>query len=187
MDPVDGVLASLDKKMAKCEEHLLAGLAGLRTGRASAALVQNISVQYYGSPTPLHQLASITIPEPRLIVINAYDPSSLRDIEKAIVGANIGITPLNDGRVIRLPIPELSEERRTEIVKVAKRLAEESRVAVRNVRREANDELKRLEKDSKVSEDREKTGEKETQKRTDKHILKIDETLAAKTKEVMQV
>ncbi len=187
MDPVDGVLASLDKKMAKCEEHLSSGFAGLRTGRASSALVDNISVQYYGSPTPLHQLASITIPEPRLIVINAYDPNGLRDIEKAIVAANIGITPLNDGRVIRLPIPELSEERRTEIVKVAKRMAEEARVAVRNVRREANEELKQVEKSGKISEDRRAGGEKEVQKRTDKHIAKVDEMFAAKNKEVMQV
>jgi len=181
------VVAELKKKMDKCEEHLHMQFSGLRTGRASPALVENVMVPYYGSPTPLRQIASISVPEPRLIVINAYDPNALRDIEKAISAANLGVTPMSDGRVVRLPIPELSEERRNEIVKLAKRMAEESRVTVRNHRREANEEVKKLEKEHKIGEDERDKIVKEVQKITDDHIKKIDQVAEAKSKEISQV
>jgi ribosome recycling factor len=161
--------------------------SGLRTGKASPALVENVSVVYYGAPTRLRDLAGISTPEPRLIVINAFDPSSLRDIEKAILAANLGVTPMNDGRVIRVPIPELNEERRKEIVKVARRHAEDARVSVRNVRRDANEAVKALQKDAKISEDQRDQSLAKIQKETDAHIGKIDADLKAKEAEVMAV
>ena len=135
----DDVLLEAEEKMEKTVEHLQQGLSGLRTGKASTGLVDQISVECYGTQTRLNQMALISTPEPRLIVIKPYDPSSLPAIEKAILAANIGVTPLNDGRIIRVPIPELSEERRKDLVKVANRMGEEARVALRAVRREAND------------------------------------------------
>ena len=159
----------------------------VRTGKASPALVENVSVVYYGTPMRLRDIANITTPEPRLIVITPFDPSSLSDIEKGILAANLGITPLNDGRVVRVPIPELDEERRKEIVKVARRHAEDARVAVRNVRRDANDAVKALQKDGKISEDQRDTSLTRIQKDTDATIAKIDADLKAKEAEVMAV
>ena len=187
MDSIDDVVLMAEDKMSKCVEHLGNEFAGLRTGKASPALVENIDVSYYGSQTRLRELANISTPEPRLIVITAYDPSSLPDIEKAIAAANVGVTPLNDGRVIRVPIPELSEERRGEIIKVAKHVSEDSRVAVRNVRREANDAIKAMEKDGKITEDDKDMGRKEVQKSTDDYMKKIEEMLSAKEEELMEV
>jgi ribosome recycling factor len=187
MESVDEILLEADDKMTKSIEFLQQELAGLRTGKASPSLVENINVDYYGTQTRLRQIAGIATPEPRLIVINTYDPTALPAIEKAILASNLGITPMNDGRVIRVPIPELSEERRKDLTKVAHRLAEEARVAIRSVRREANDQAKAIEKAHKITEDERDNALEEIQKYTDTFIKKVDDLLAAKEKDIMAV
>ena len=187
MESVDDVLLDADDKMTKSLAFLHEQFSGIRTGKASPALVENVKVEYYGTLTRMKEIASISTPEPRLIVINAFDPTALPEIEKAILGANLGVTPMNDGRLIRVPIPELNEERRTELTKVAKRLAEEARVAIRNVRRDANDHIKALQKGAKITEDDRDDGLKEIQKETDDHIGKIDVELEEKQKDIMEV
>jgi len=187
MESVDDVLLDAEEKMDNSAKVLKEQFAGLRTGKASPALVENVQVQYYGTPTRLRDIAGISAPEPRLLVINPYDPNAHADIEKAILGANLGVTPLNDGRVIRIPIPELSEERRKEIVKVARRQAEEARVAIRNIRRDANDAVKALQKNGKVSEDERDQALTDVQKSTDAHIAKIDAEVKSKEAELMVV
>lgn len=184
---LDDVLLESDDKMDKSVQFLHQELNGLRTGKASPGLVENINVDYYGAPTRLRQLAGIATPEPRLIVINPYDPTALQAIEKAILAANIGITPINDGRIIRIPIPELSEERRKELVKVAHRMAEEAKVALRNVRREANEHIKSIQKGGTITEDERAHGLKEIQKYTDDYTKKVDDLLAAKEKDVLAI
>jgi ribosome recycling factor len=187
METIDDVLLDTEEKMEKSFGVLHDQFAGIRTGKASPALVQNVEIAYYGSMTRLREMANISTPEPRLIVIQPYDPSSLPNIEKAILAANLGVTPMNDGRVIRVPIPELSEERRKEMVKVARRTAEEGRVAVRNVRREANDQTKALQKNGKVTEDERDGTLDEIQKMTNAYVEKIDSALQAKETEIMAV
>jgi len=187
MESSTEVLLAAEEKMDKCVDFLQQELSGLRTGKASPSLVDGITIDYYGTPTRLRDISNISTPEPRLIVISPFDPSSLGAIEKGINAANIGITPLSDGRLIRIPIPELSEERRSELAKVASRATEEQRVAVRNVRREANDQLKSLQKNSKITEDDRDDGLDEVQKLTDGHVKKMDGMLSAKEKEVMEV
>lgn len=187
MDTLDDILLESEDKMSKSVEFLHQEFSGLRTGKASPSLVENVTVEYYGTSTRLKELAGISTPESRLIVVNPYDPSSLPAIEKAVLAANIGVTPMNDGRVIRIPIPELSEERRKELLKVAKRMTEDQRVAIRNVRREANDQIKELQKSSAISEDDRDTGLAEIQQFTNTHIKKIDDMLDAKEKDVMEV
>jgi ribosome recycling factor len=187
METLDDIMLDAIEKMSKSTEVMHHEFAGLHTGKASPAMVENVKVDYYGSPTRLMEIANISTPEPRMLVINPFDPSSLDAIEKAIIGANIGITPVNDGRLIRLPIPEMSEERRIELVKIAKRLAEEARIAVRNVRRDANAHIKKIEQDSKISEDQRDDALDEIQKETDKHIEEIDKSLQSKETEVMAV
>jgi ribosome recycling factor len=187
MESSTDVLLNAEEKMGKCVEFLQQELSGLRTGKASPSLVENITVDYYGTPTRLRDISNISTPEPRLIVISPFDPSSLSLIEKAITAANIGITPMNDGRLVRVPIPELSEERRKDLAKVAGRTTEEQRVAVRNVRREANDQLKSMQKNSIITEDERDEGLEETQKLTNDHIKKMDEILAAKEKDILEV
>jgi ribosome recycling factor len=187
METSTEVLLAAEDKMDKCVEFLQQELSGLRTGKASPSLVDNITVDYYGTPTRLRDISNISTPEPRLIVISPFDPSSLGLIEKAIIAANIGITPMNDGRLIRVPIPELSEDRRKELVKVAGRTTEEQRIAVRNVRREANDQLKSMQKNSTITEDDRDETLEETQKLTNAHIKKMDEMLSHKEKDVMDV
>jgi ribosome recycling factor len=187
MESIDDVLLESDDKMTKAVEFLHKELGGLRTGKASPSLVENVQVDYYGAATRLREIANISTPEARLIVINPYDPTSLGAIEKAILAANIGITPMSDGRIIRIPIPELSEERRRELVKVGRKLAEESRIAIRNVRRDANEALKNLNKGGKATDDERDASLGEIQKYTDVHIKKIDDMLAAKEKDVMSV
>ena len=187
MDTLDDILLESEDKMSKSVEFLHQEFNGLRTGKASPSLVENVTVEYYGTSTRLKELAGISTPESRLIVVNPYDPSSLPAIEKAVLAANIGVTPMNDGRVIRIPIPELSEERRKELLKVAKRMTEDQRVAIRNVRREANDQIKELQKSSAISEDDRDTGLAEIQQFTNTHIKKIDDMLDAKEKDVMEV
>lgn len=184
---VDDVLLETDDKMEKSVSVLHDQFAGVRTGKASPALVENLNVLYYGAPTRLREIAGITTPDPKLIVINAYDPTALSAIEKAILAANLGLTPMNDGKVIRVPIPELSEERRKELTKVARHMAEEARVAVRNVRRDANEHIRTLQKDGKVSEDDRDVALKEVQKSTDEYMKKIDDLIAHKEKEMMAV
>ncbi len=187
MESLDDVLLEADDKMTKCLAFLHQEFSGLRTGKASPSLVENVTVPYYGAPTRLREIAGISTPEPRLIVINSYDPTALPAIEKAILGANLGVTPMNDGRVIRISIPELSEERRKELAKVAKRMSEDCRVAIRNIRREANDQVKALQKNSRITEDERDQGLAQVQKETDAAIAKVDTTLAAKEKEMMVV
>lgn len=187
MESIDEILLEAEDKMAKTFDFVHEQFSGLRTGKASPALVENVTVSYYGSMTRLRELAGIATPEPRLIVINAYDPTALPEIEKAILAANLGVTPMNDGRVIRIPIPELSTERRVEMTKLAKRMAEDGRIAMRNVRREANDAAKALEKDGKATEDDRDEALKQIQKYTDDYIAKIDAALKAKEAEVMEV
>jgi ribosome recycling factor len=187
MDSIDDIMLDCEEKMEKSFSFLHEQFSGIRTGKASPALVENVKVQYYGTPTRLKEIASISTPDARLIVINSYDPNALGEIEKAILAANLGVTPMNDGRVIRVPIPELTEERRTELTKVARRMAEEARVAARNVRREANDHAKALQKAGTVTEDERDQALKQVQKDTDDTIAKIDDMLKHKEAEIMAV
>lgn len=187
MDSVDDVLLEADDRMSKSVSVLHDQLAGIRTGKASPALVENLSVLYYGAATRLREIAGITIPDHKLVVINAYDPTALPAIEKAILAANLGLTPMNDGKLIRVPVPELSEERRKELTKVARRMAEEARIAIRNVRRDANEHVKTLQKDGKIGEDERDAGLKEVQNTTDSCMKKVDDLIARKEKDVMEV
>jgi ribosome recycling factor len=187
VETVEEVLLDIDEKMDNTIKVLKDSFNGLRTGKASPALVDGLQVTYYGAPTRLRDVANISTPEPRLITISPFDPTVLPEIEKAILAANLGVTPQSDGRIIRIPIPELSEERRKEIVKVAKRLSEESRVAVRNVRRDANETIKKLQKDGKITEDERDHGLVDVQKATDAHTGTIDTELKNKETEVMSV
>ncbi len=187
MESIDDVLLEADDKMSKCLAFLHQEFSGLRTGKASPSLVEHVMVPYYGTMTRLREIAGIATPDPRMLVLNSYDPTALPAIEKAILAANLGVTPMNDGRVIRIVIPELSEERRKELAKVAKRMSEEGRIAVRNIRRESNEHIKVLQKDGKITEDERDQGLAQIQKETDSYIAKIDTSLAAKEKEVMAV
>ena len=187
MESIEEVLLDSDDKMAKSVVYIQEQFSGIRTGKASPALVENIQVPYYGTPTRLRELAGIATPEPRLIVINAYDPTALADIEKAILAANLGVTPMNDGRVVRVPIPDLSEERRVEMTKLAKRMAEEGRIAVRNIRRDANEQIKILQKNGKATEDERDAALKTIQKETDDYVKQIDNAVKSKEEEIMEV
>ena len=187
MDTLDDVRLDAEEKMTKSVDFVHEQFTGIRTGKASPALVENVKVQYYGAPTRLKEIAGISTPEPRLIVINAYDPTALPEIEKAILAANLGVTPMNDGRLVRIPIPELNEERRNDLIKLAHRMAEEGRVAVRNVRRDANDHVKKLQKDGKISEDDRDQALEEIQKSTDEYTGKIDTILKSKEEEILVV
>jgi len=162
-------------------------LASIRTGRASLALLDGILVNYYGTPTQLQQLASLSIPESRQIAVQPWDPKTIPDIEKAIMRSDLGITPVNDGKIIRIHIPPLTEERRKQLVKVVRKKAEETKVAIRNVRRDANEELKKLEKEGHLSEDDLKRQQDEIQKLTDSFIAKVEELLGHKEREIMEV
>lgn len=181
-------LKTLSKdKMQKSFDALLHQYSKVRTGRASASILDDIRINYYGQPTPVKQLCNISIPEPRTIIIQPWDKTTLADIEKAILAANLGITPENDGNVIRLPFQPLTEEKRKDIVKGLKKLAEDTRVAIRNLRRDANEHAKKKEKDGEISEDEEKKLHKEIQDLTDDWIKKIDEVEKAKEKEILEV
>jgi ribosome recycling factor len=159
----------------------------VRTGRASAALLDRIKIDYYGTETPLQQLATINVPEPRMITIQPYDPGSIKTIERAIQESDLGLTPSNDGKLIRLPIPQLTEERRKELVKIVRHLAEEGRVAVRNVRRDVMHDLKELVRDGEVGDDEERRAEEKVQKLTDEHVGRIEELLKRKEAEILEV
>ena len=181
------VINEARERMDKSVEFLQNELSGLRTGKANPALVENITVDYYGTPTRLRDISNISTPEPRQIVINPFDPSSLSLIEKAIISANIGITPINDGRLIRIPIPELSEERRKDMVKIASRTTEDQRITIRNIRRDANDQIKLLEKSNELTEDDRKLLLEKIQNTTNEYISKMDEILFSKEKEILDV
>ncbi|MFZ5760882.1 MAG: ribosome recycling factor [Thermodesulfobacteriota bacterium] len=184
---MNDVLLEMNDKMEKSLEAYRRELSTVRTGRASLALVEGIRVDSYGTKMPLNQVATMTIPESRLIVIQPWDPQVLGAIEKAILAANIGLTPANDGKVIRISIPQLTEERRKDLVKQVKKISEEYRVAIRNCRRDAIDTLKKQKKDKAISEDDLFKYQEEAQKETDAFVKKIDEILAEKEKEVMEV
>lgn len=176
-----------EERMKGAIEALKKDFAGIRTGRASLALLEPIVVDYYGTPTPLPQVASMSVPESRTILIQPWEPKLLSGIERAILKSDLGLTPTNDGKVVRINIPTLTEERRKQLVKVVHKRAEEARVAVRNVRRDINEELKKLEKQKQMSEDDLKKSLDETQKLTDLYIKKVDEALQHKEKEIMEV
>jgi len=173
----------MDKAFTALEHHF----ETLRTGRASLGMLDSVTVSAYGSPMPLNQVASLSTPDAKTIAVQPWDKSNIGAIEKALLAANLGITPVNDGTLIRLSIPPMTEERRKEVVKVAHKMAEEARVAVRNVRRQGNEEVKKAEKDHEISEDDRDKLLKDIQKMTDDHIKKFDEALVAKEKEIMEV
>lgn len=177
----------LEEKIRKSETLLKENLATVRAGRANAALVDKVMVEYYGTPTPLKSLANISVPEPRILLITPFDPKSIPEIEKAINIANVGINPINDGKLIRLQIPQVTEERRKELTKTIKKMGEETKVAVRNLRRDANDKVKKMEKAGDYTEDDMKLTLDEIQKLTDKSVKEVDEIVAAKEKEIMEV
>ncbi len=180
-------METLEEKIQKSESLLREELATVRAGRANAALVDKVMVDYYGTPTPLKALANISVPEPRTLLITPFDPKSIHEIEKAINVANIGINPVNDGKVVRLQIPQVTEERRKELTKTVKKMGEDTKVAVRNLRRDANDKVKKLEKAGDYTEDDVKETLDEIQKLTDKSIKEIDGIVAEKEKEIMEV
>ncbi len=181
------VTAEAEERMEKTVEHFRRELAGIRAGRANPSLLDKIRVEYYGEATPLNQLASIGVPEPRLLVIQPWDKTAIPAIEKALLKSDLGITPTNDGNVVRLAIPQLTEERRQELVKMIRKKTEEQRVAIRNIRRDANDMVKSFQKDGEITEDDAHRGTDEVQKLTDKYIGLVDDVLSAKEKEVMEV
>ncbi|PKM80874.1 MAG: ribosome recycling factor [Firmicutes bacterium HGW-Firmicutes-14] len=181
------IVAEADDRMKKAVDVLRKDFGSLRAGRATPALLEKILVDYYGVPTPINQMANISVPEPRLLVIQPWDKSVISSIEKAILKSDLGLTPNNDGTVIRLSIPQLTQERRTELVKVVRKKAEESRVAIRNIRRDANDQLKDFEKEGEISEDETRRGQEEVQKTTDKYVKEVDQVLENKEKEIMEV
>jgi ribosome recycling factor len=183
---VDDILLAVEEKMDAAVDYLRKEFRGIRTGRASIGLVDHIKVDYYGSPTDLRQLATISTPDATLIVIKPFDPGSLKDIEKAIFASNIGITPSNDGKLIRLAVPALSTERRQQLAGQLKKLSEAARVTIRNARRDGNKEVDQQEKASQLTEDQAKRAKDEVQKLTDTYEQKISEILEAKTKEIQE-
>ncbi len=182
-----GILREAEEKMKAAVSVNREELASIRSGRASPTLLNRITVDYYGTQVPLNQIANLSVPEPRLLVVSPYDKNSISAIEKAIQASDLGITPNNDGSVIRLAFPQLTEERRKEMIKVAHVRAEEGRVAIRNVRRHAKDHLEKLKKDGTLSEDEERSAEKELQKVTDRHVAEVDDNLERKEQELSEV
>ena len=181
------VFSTLEEKMETAIQAFSRNLATVRAGRANPSLLDNVFVEYYGAPTPLNQLAQIGAPEARMLVVTPFDKTALADIEKAIQKADLGLTPSNDGNLIRINIPALTEERRKDLTKIVGKYAEESRVQVRNIRRDANDQLKKLEKDAEITEDELRTSQDKVQKETDHYIAEIDRLAAEKEAEIMEV
>jgi ribosome recycling factor len=181
------LIKNADKNMELALDALGRNFSKLRTGKASPAVLDDIKINYYGTPTPIKQLGNITVPEPRTIVIQPWDKTILAEVEKAILAANIGVTPDNDGNVIRLPFQALTEDKRKDIVKQVKKLGEDAKIAVRNVRRDANDQAKKMKKNSEISEDDEAKLIKDVQEMTDKWVKEIDQTVANKEKDVLNV
>jgi ribosome recycling factor len=180
-------LTEAEEKMKSALTALEHNLSSIRTGRASPALIERLMVDYYGTPTPLQQLATISAPEPRLLTVKPFDAAALKNIERAILASELGLTPNNDGKMIRLNIPSLTEERRKELIKVVHHRLEEAKVAVRNIRRTSHEDLREFEKEKEISEDDFKRGETELQKLTDKYISKVDEIGARKEAEIKEV
>jgi ribosome recycling factor len=181
------VLDALKKEMEHTTEAMRKEIAKMRTGRASISLIEGIMAEYYGTRTPLNQLAALSAPEARLLVIQPYDRSVMQAIEKAILQSDLGLTPINDGKVIRVPIPELTEERRKDLVKHVRKVAEEYRVSMRNHRRDANEHLKKMQKDKQIAEDEARSTQDRVQKLTDEYIEKLDKLLKTKEDELMAV
>lgn len=181
------VFKTMQEKMDTAIQAYTRNLATVRAGRANPSLLDNVIVDYYGAATPLNQLATIGTPEARLLVITPFDKSSIADMEKAIQKANLGLSPSSDGNIIRINIPALTEERRKELTKVVGKYAEEARIQIRNYRREANDQLKKLEKDSDITEDELKSSQGQVQKETDRYIQEVDDVAAAKEAEILEV
>ncbi|MBQ8823856.1 MAG: ribosome recycling factor [Ruminococcus sp.] len=181
------VLKETEDKMKKTLQRLESDFAAIRAGRANPAVLDKVTVDYYGAPTPLNQMAAISVSEARILVIQPWDMSSLKSIEKAILASDVGITPTNDGKVLRLVFPQLTEERRKELCKSIKKYGEECKVAVRNVRRDAMEKIKAMKKNSELTEDEVKTGEKDIQKITDKYCDSADKLVSEKEKEVMSI
>lgn len=184
---VEDIYIEADEKMNKVIAAFQREMANLRAGRANPSLLDRIEVDYYGTQTPLNQLAGISAPEPRLLVIQPWDKNAMSEIEKAILKSDLGLTPNNDGSVIRLAIPQLTEERRKELVKYVRKKSEESKVSIRNIRRDANESVKSLEKSSEISEDECRRAQDSIQELTDEKITKIDEVIESKEKEIMEV
>jgi len=182
-DFINDATQRMDKSVEATQEHF----NSVRTGRAAPALLDRITIDYYGTPTPLKNLATINAPEPRLLTIQPFDPSSVKQIEKTIQESDLGLTPSNDGKVIRLPIPQLTEERRKDLVKIVRQIAEDGKVAIRNVRRDADKHLKELKTKGDVGEDDERRAEERVQKLTDEHTHKIDDLLKRKEAEITEV
>ena len=183
----DAVLKEIENRMVNATEAFKGALTKLRTGRASLAIVDGVKVDYYGSSTPLNQVASLSVPDPATIAIAPWEPGILGDIEKAILKSNLGLTPNNDGKVIRLNIPPLTEDRRRELVKIAQNDAESARNQIRQIRRDGNDRFKSLEKDKEISEDQMHDGQESVQKLTDAYVGKVNDILKAKEKEILEV
>lgn len=181
------IIKDMEERMAKAIATLKKDLASLRAGRANPAMLDKIVVDYYGTPTPISQLANISVPEPRLLTIQPWDKSSLKEIDRAIQQSDLGLTPSNDGVIIRIAVPPLTEERRKELVKVANKSGEEAKVAIRNIRRDANDEIKKLEKAGTISEDESRRHQETIQKTTDKYIADVDKTVKEKEKDILEV
>jgi ribosome recycling factor len=185
--PIDKLLRETRAKMDKSVEFVRSEFSTIRTGKASAALVESIPVDYYGTKTRLRELANISTPEPRLVVIHPWDPGAVGSVVKAIEQSALGVTPISDGKNVRIPIPELSEERRKDLIKLVRKMAEDAKVAIRNIRRTANEEVKHLRKDGVIPEDDSFREEHEVQKLTDEHIEKVDELVKHKEAEIMEV
>ncbi|MBI5235541.1 MAG: ribosome recycling factor [Deltaproteobacteria bacterium] len=183
----DEIISGMKKKMAASFDALMHELGGLRTGRASAAMLDGVKVDFYGTLTPLKQIATLSVPEARTITIQPWDVSQLHAIEKAIQASDLGLNPSNDGKIIRIGVPQLNDERRKELVKVAKRFVEECKVSIRNIRRDANDAFKKLEKEKKLTQDELKKVQHDVQDMTDKQIVKVDEALAHKEAEITAI
>ena len=184
---IKDIIKTSTEKMSKAVEHVKVEFIKIRTGKASTALLDGIKVDYYGTPTPLNQVGNISTPDSHTITIQPWDKTVIQAIEKAVLNSNLGLNPINDGNVLRVPIPPLTEERRKELVKVIKHKAEEGKIAIRNIRRDQIEHLRKTEKEEHISEDDRKHGETEIQKLTDKHIKEVDELLVKKEKEIMEV
>lgn len=184
---VNDIIASHEERMQKSIEALKREFGSLRAGRATPSLLDKVMVEYYGTPTPVNQIANVSVPEPRMIIIQPYEKSILHDIEVAIMKSELGLSPNSDGTAIRLSIPALTQERRQELVKTVNKKAEEAKVAIRNLRRDGNDAVKKLEKAKEITEDESKKGQEKIQKLVDKYIMLVDTTRDAKEKEVMEV
>ena len=184
---INEVMADTNERMDKAVESLRVDLRSVRTGRASPAILERVMVDYYGVPTPLQQVATVSVPEPQVLLIRPYSPSDLADIERAITKSDLGLTPNNDGQQIRLVVPSLTEERRRDLTKTVSKRAEEARIAVRNIRRDAIHDLREMEKESMISEDDLKRGQDRIQDKTDEYIKLVDETARDKEEEIMRI